>query len=70
VRLLELGRITSFSFNGEVRELVDPDGLATARQLLKLNRLGLLAAVDPAQAPLSKSEAAWLIDQAVKDKSP
>jgi hypothetical protein len=70
VRLLELGRTSAFWFAGELRELRDPDGSPTGRQLLKLNWLGLLAAaVEPRQvAPLSKGQADWLLDLALGDE--
>lgn len=59
-----LGRITGFAVDGEWRELCDPDGPPTGRQLLRLNRLGLLAIAEHAIAkPITKGEAAWLIDQ-------
>jgi hypothetical protein len=69
VRLLELGFNTAFVFDGERRELSEPDGLPTGRQLMKLNALGLLAAVEPRQKPLTKGEAAWLLDEALKDEA-
>jgi hypothetical protein len=70
VRLLSLGRITGFTFGGERRELINPDGSPTARQLLKLNALGLLAAVEPGQVePLTKAEAAWVLDRALRDEA-
>jgi hypothetical protein len=68
-RLLELGFNTRFVFGNEVRELVEPSGPATPRQLARLNRLGLLAVVEPGQVePLTKGEAAWLLDRALADE--
>jgi hypothetical protein len=69
-RLLELGRSTRFVFNDVPRELNDPDGPATARQLRRLNELGLLAVVEPWQVPpLTKGQAAWVLDAALKDEA-
>jgi hypothetical protein len=68
--LLPLGRTLAFWCNHEVRRLRDPDGEPTGRQLLALNRLGALAPVQPGQvAPLTKAQAAWLID-ALKGETP
>jgi hypothetical protein len=51
--------------DGDRRELVDPDGPATGRQLRRLNRAGRLELVDPGRAePLTKAEAAAAIDEA------
>ena len=60
-------RITGFvdPLSGEWRELVEPDGPPTWRQLLRLNALGLLELIPPGQgAPLTKAEAAAAIDDA------
>ena len=48
---------------GEWRELRDPDASATARQLLRLNALGLLEVVEPG-SPLTKAEAAAALELA------
>ena len=64
LRLLKAGYVTSYRHqSGDVRELIEPAGLATHRQLHLLNRRGLLAVVEPGQAvPLTKAEAAYAID--------
>jgi hypothetical protein len=55
--------MTSFVFEGEVRELKDPDGPPTTRQLARLNYLGGLAIVEPGQIdPISKGQAAGALD--------
>jgi hypothetical protein len=70
VRLLDLGRSTVFVFNDVPREINDPDGPATARQLRRLNELGLLTVVEPGQVPpLTKAEAAWTLDVALKNEA-
>jgi hypothetical protein len=47
----------------EWRELVDPDGPATPRQLARLNRAGALELVAPGRAtPITKGEAAAAIN--------
>ena len=52
-----------FHESGEIRELIEPDGHPTGRQLLKLNRLGALALVEPGQGePIQKGTAAAAID--------
>jgi hypothetical protein len=49
----------------EWRELLNPDGAPTGRQLLKLNVLGMLELVGSGEAkPVSKGEAAAALDQA------
>ena len=65
-RLLELGFLERFTDprSGELRELREPDGEPTGRQLRALNRAGCLAAVEPGKAtPLSKGACAWLLDR-------
>jgi hypothetical protein len=63
-------RALAFWHDGEVRRLIAPDGEPTGRQLLALNRIGALAPTLPGQVePLTKAQAAWLID-ALKDKAP
>jgi hypothetical protein len=73
MRLLRLVRLTSFvdSRTGQRRELRDPDGLATQRQLWRLNALGMIAVVLPGDAkPLTVGEAAWAIDVAPERGAP
>ena len=63
-------RITRFIHpqTGEWCELRDPDGPATGRQLMKLNHAGALVVVEPGQStPLSKGEAAAVIDSVARD---
>jgi len=62
--LLDAGFVTSYRHqSGDVRELIEPDGQPTGRQLLKLNRLGALALVEPGQVePVQKGTAAAAID--------
>jgi hypothetical protein len=54
---------TSFSGpDGEPRELKDPEGPATPRQLRRLNETGCLVVVEPGQAtPIRKGEAAYAV---------
>ena len=56
-------RQTGFlSPDGDWRELVEPDGPPSGRQLARLNGLGMLELVDPGEArPLTKAEAAAAI---------
>ncbi|MBA3377024.1 MAG: hypothetical protein H0U00_14640 [Actinobacteria bacterium] len=58
--------LKGFWREGEWCELVDPDGPPTGRQLLRLNRLGLLQVVEHAVPPLTKGEAAYVIDAAAE----
>jgi hypothetical protein len=52
----------------DVRELRDPDGPPTGRQLQRLNQAGALVVVEPGTAePLTKAEAAWAVDLCVQD---
>ena len=54
--------LDGFWREGEWRDLADPDGPPTGRQLLRLNRLGMLELVVPGSAqPLTKAEAAAAI---------
>lgn len=64
LRLLEAGFVTSYRHQScDVRELIEPAGQPTGRQLLKLNRLGGLALVEPGQVePIQKGTAAAAID--------
>jgi hypothetical protein len=70
VRLMQLGRNTRFVHEDEVRELVEPDGRPTGRQLMKLNALGYVAVVEPGQVePLTKGGAAWLLDRVLANEA-
>jgi hypothetical protein len=54
--------------SGEWRELRDPDGPPTARQLVALHRAGALTLSGPGtRVPFAKGEAAVVIDEAVAD---
>ena len=57
---------TSFSGpDGEPRELKDPEGPATPRQLRRLNAAGALVVVEPGSAqPLRVGEAAFAVSVA------
>ena len=56
-------RTTDF-WHGEWRELRDPDGPPTGKQLLKLNERGMLELVNPSRAkPLTKAECAAALDE-------
>ena len=62
-RLLRFVPIRRFVFEGHVRELKEPDGPPTGRQLLRLNALGALALVEPGQLqPITKGAAAGALD--------
>jgi hypothetical protein len=63
VRPLPLQFWTEFrTSSGEVRELKDPEGPATPRQLRRLNDTGCLIVVEPGQAiPIRKGEAAFAV---------
>jgi hypothetical protein len=51
--------------SGEVRELVDPEGPATVRQLRRLNAVGALVIVEPGTAkPIVKGEACYAVSVA------
>jgi hypothetical protein len=67
VQRLPLRRVTGFwAKNGEWRDLQDPDGPPTPRQLLALWHAGALVITrtpDPCNQ-FAKSEAAWAIDWA------
>jgi hypothetical protein len=54
---------TSFTTrDGELRELTDPEGPATPRQLRRLNDTGCLVVVEPGHAiPIRKGEAAFAV---------
>lgn len=63
LRPLRCGFLTEFFSAGERRELRDPNGSPTARQLLRLNHLGALAVVEPGQLPpVTKGSAAAALD--------
>jgi hypothetical protein len=63
IRLLAAVPITSFIFEGHLRELKEPDGPPTPRQLARLNYLGALAIVEPGQlGPITKGQAAGALD--------
>jgi hypothetical protein len=48
--------------SGELRELTDPEGPATPRQLRKLNASGCLVVVEPGTGkPITKGEAAYAV---------
>lgn len=58
-------RITGFAFDFDWRELKDPDGPPTLRQLARLNYLGCLELVPAGVAePITKAQAAAAIDDA------
>jgi hypothetical protein len=63
MRKLALEFWTSFvTPSGEVRELKDPEGPASPRQLRRLNETGCLVVVEPGQAiPIRKGEAAYAV---------
>jgi hypothetical protein len=63
IRLLRFRPIMSFVFEGHVRDLKDPDGPPTPRQLARLNHLGALAVIEPGQLrPITKGDAAGALD--------
>ena len=65
-------RVTGFVDlrSGEWRELIDPDGPATTRQLHRLDREGRLELVGPGKAtPLTKAEAAAAIDEVIGEET-
>jgi hypothetical protein len=64
IRPLRFYPIRHFVFAGELRELRDPDGIPSARQLLKLNALGALLLVEPCREvrPITKGDAAGALD--------
>jgi hypothetical protein len=56
--------------SGELRELKEPEGPATPRQLRRLNDAGCLVVVEPGQAtPIRKGEAAFAVSL-VRDAEP
>lgn len=63
MRILALELWTSFTTpNGELRELKDPEGPATPRQLRRLNEAGALVVVTPGEAKrIRKGEAAHAV---------
>lgn len=57
VRLLVFRPITSFIFEGNVRELKEPNGPPKPRQLARLNYLGAIGIVEPGQVgPITKAQ--------------
>jgi hypothetical protein len=69
-RLMPLGRLTWFWFEDGRRELVNPDGPPTGRQLEKLNKIGCLAVVEVGQVePITKAQAAYAIDVAMTERA-
>ena len=57
-----------YTESGEWRELVDPDGEATYRQLAALNRLGCLAIIVPGHAAvITKGVAAGVLSDAKQE---
>lgn len=63
LRLLRFAPVYAFAVDGDRRELVDPDGPPTARQLELLNRAGAIALVEPGQLePLTASDASGAIE--------
>ena len=58
-------RVDSFKApDGEWRQLKNPDGPATGNQLRKLNELGVLELIAPANAePITKGEASAVISE-------
>lgn len=64
---MKRARLTTFRFRGQWRDLKDPFGLPTARQLSALNRAGMLELVDVGEAEvIDKGEAAYAIERAVQ----
>lgn len=63
IRPIPLQELRSFAVNGVVRDLVDPDGTPSAKQLLALWHAGALAIVHPdaERHQFSRSQAAWAI---------
>ena len=63
IRLLRFTPIRSFIFEGHLRNLKEPDGPPTPRQLARLNYHGALVIVEPGQVdPITKSTAAGALD--------
>lgn len=61
--------IVRFALGGTFRELKDPHGPPSLRQLAKLNHLGALALVEPGQArAITKADAAGALDALLKDE--
>ena len=70
LKRLQTRSVTSFvSPTGEVRELRDPLGLASPRQLWRLNQAGLLALVQRRPRSISKAQAAGAIDYAERQRA-
>lgn len=62
--------LNEFVVDGERRELKNPDGPATPRQLARLNSEGRLLLRDEPGDPISKGEAAWAIEAEDSDVEP
>lgn len=64
IRPLRFAPIRRFVFEGHVRELKEPDGPPTLRQLARLNYHGALAIIEPGQLrPITKAQAAGALDE-------
>lgn len=62
--------LDSFLRKGERRELIEPEGPPSPRQLAYLNRLGMLELTLPGHAtPITKGEAAYAIRVALGEES-
>jgi hypothetical protein len=63
IRPIPLRELRSFEVNGRVRDLADPDGAPSAKQLLALWHAGALAIVHPdaEHHVFNRSQAAWAI---------
>jgi hypothetical protein len=61
---------TGFWYGDEWRELRDPDGPPTGRQLLWLNTHGCIELVWPRHAePITLGQASWAIDNARQEQA-
>jgi hypothetical protein len=68
VHAVVLGRVLSFMAGEQERVLREPNGPPTGRQLLWLNRHGLLVVVAAGEVePITKAEAAYAINKAIED---
>jgi len=64
-------RLDGFRFGDEWRNLKNPTGPPTWRQLLRLNALGCLELVPPGESqPITKAEAAYALNDAQPDDQP
>lgn len=65
VAIPNVGELRSFTIDGELRHLENPDGPPTGRQLLALWHAGAIALVLPDPwNQFTKAQAAWAIDWA------